>query len=106
MFIRVEPIVDTKWLDLGKTDINVHGVITGSMSISISVKVIDTEFEETVGELSSCHAIIKAYEKRSRNPAGALALLIRDNPGNRELFNGHPVFDKYVREVEKLLLLM
>lgn len=106
MFIKAEPIIKS---NSGPIDMAPDGN-TGTfvMNVSISVKIIDDDFEEVVGALHYCDAIIDVYERRGLNVAANLALYIRGNgvPNIFETCKTSPGFVRYAAEVEKYLALV
>jgi|SRR5271165_2841680 len=109
MFLRAEPIVETnsspvEWLPVGD-----EGVGKFNMDVSISIKIIDTDFEDIAECWSVFQAIVDVYERRNLNVAANLAIYIHNNPNVMQTYDYYkstPEFFKYVDQVNKYLMLV
>jgi hypothetical protein len=102
MFLRAEPIIKTK---INGDDHMDHVVFIMDMNIDISVKIIDTDFEETVSFIACADAIVDVYERRGLNVAANLAIYLRDHPILIPSITIYKWYAKYADEVEKYLTL-
>ena|ERR1700733_12431055 len=102
MFLSAEPIVISNSTD---PIMNADGTLGYfNMDISISVKVIDTDFEETIGATSIVDAIIDVYEKRNISPVHALIKSF-NNPFSINNHRDNPKIAKYLVDIDKMLVL-
>ena len=77
MFIRAEQIVEMKSSEPWMNEDNTLG--TFYTSVFVSIKIIDTDFEDTSNRDSILSAIIDVYERRNLNVAQAIALYMKYN---------------------------
>jgi hypothetical protein len=108
MFLRAEPIIKTTSSPIEMNEENEFGVFT--MSMDISIKIIDSDFEEICNQWSVYDAILDVYERRNLNVAANMAIHIRQgNEYMLETWNGYKnqkKFAKYASEVDKYLMLV
>jgi len=100
MFLAAEPIVKTK------NDKKQSGV---EVLLSVSIRIIDTDFEETADCWSVFEAIVDVYGRRNLNVPANLAVYIQNNPNvveTYEYYKTKPEFAKYSDEVDKYLMLV